>query len=132
MAQEMTAIRTTVGQQAQQLANMATTPAVANPEWSAQPTWAAPPPVPTNICLNPGSKTPYTPPQIVNFAPTSIPSGIPPPTHTGGGRGHGGRRGEQGCGGGIFNKNQSAYGRDPPTTGGYASGGGSTQQPPTQ
>ena len=30
MEQEMTALRTTVGQQAQQLANMATTPTVAN------------------------------------------------------------------------------------------------------
>ena len=38
MAQEMTALRTTVGQQAQQLANMATTPTVENQAWSTPPT----------------------------------------------------------------------------------------------
>ena len=93
MAQEMTALRTTVGQQAQQLANMVTTPTVLNPARSAPPTWASPPPVPTNIYLNPGAISPYTPPQTENFAPIGIPAGIPPPTHTGGGRGRGGRRG---------------------------------------
>ena len=89
----MTALRTTVGQQAQKLANMATTPMVANPAWSTPPTWAAPPLVPTNIYLNPGATAPYIPPQTANFEPAGIPAGIPPPTHTGGGRGHGGRRG---------------------------------------
>ena len=123
MEQEMTALRTTVGKQAQQLANMATTPTVENPAWSAPPTWTAPPPVPTNIYLNPGAKATYTPPQTATFAPAGIPAGIPPPTHTGGGRGCGGRCGGQGRGGGRFNKNKSAYGRDPPTTGGDASGG---------
>ena len=62
MAQEMTALHTKVGQQAQKLANMATTPTVENPAWSAPPTWAAPPPVPTNIYPNPGATAPYTPP----------------------------------------------------------------------
>ena len=96
MAHEMTALRTTVGQQYQQLANIATTPMVDNPAWSAPPTWAAPQPVPTNIYLNPGAKNPYTPPQIANFVPTNITqatAGIPHPAHTGGGRGRGGRRG---------------------------------------
>ena len=99
MAQEMTALRTTVGQQAQQIANISTTPTVDNPACSAPPTWAAPPLVPTNIYLNPGAINPYTPPQTANFAPT-IPTpataGIPPPAHAGGGSG---RRGDQGCGG---------------------------------
>ena len=104
MAQEMTALRTTVGQQAQQLANMATTPTVANPAWSAPPTWAAPPPVPTNIYLNPGATAPYTPPKTANFAPTGIPAGILPPTHTGGGCGRRGRRGGRRRGGGRFKK----------------------------
>ena len=126
MAQEMTALRTTVGQQAQQLANMATTRTVTNTEWIAPPTWAAPPPVTTNIYLNLGPTTPYTHPQTENFAPTSITptiAGIPPPTHTGGGRGRGRRSGGRGRGSGRFNKNQSAYGREPPTTGGDAAGG---------
>ena len=55
MEQEMTALHITVGQHAQQLANIATTPMVDNPAWSAPPTWAAPPPVPTNKYLNPGA-----------------------------------------------------------------------------
>ena len=33
MASEMTALRTTLGQPAQQLANISTTPTVTNPEW---------------------------------------------------------------------------------------------------
>ena len=115
----MTALHTTVGQQAQQLANISTTPTVANPAWSAPPTWEAPPPVPTNIYLNPGSTNPYTPPQTEKFAPT-IPTpatvGIPPPSHAGGGRGSGGWRGGRGRGGSRFNKNQSAYGCEPPET----------------
>ena len=62
MAHEMTDLRTTVGQQAQQIANISATPTVANPAWSAPPTWAATPLVPTNIYLNPGATNPYTPP----------------------------------------------------------------------
>ena len=62
MAQDMTALRTTAGKQAQKIENMATTPTVANPAWSTPPTWMAPPPVPTNIYLNPGAIAPYTPP----------------------------------------------------------------------
>ena len=49
MAHEMTALRTTIEQQAQQLENIGTTPTVDNPEWSAPPTWEAPPPVQTII-----------------------------------------------------------------------------------
>ena len=62
MAHEMTPLRTTVGQKAQQLANITTTPTVCNPAWSAPPTWAESLPVPTNIYLNPGATNPYTPP----------------------------------------------------------------------
>ena len=98
MAQEMMALHTTVGQQAQKLANMTTTPTLSNPAWSAPPTWAAPPPVPTNIYLNLGATAPYTHPQTAKFSPTSITAGIPLPTHTGGGRGSGGQRGGQGRG----------------------------------
>ena len=75
------------------------------------------------IHLNLGATAPYTPPQTANFAPASNTAGIPPPTHTGGGRGHGGRRGGQGRGGGRSNKNKSAYGHEPPKTGGDAAGG---------
>ena len=102
MAQDMTALRTMVGQHAQQIANIATTSTVANPAWSAPPTWAPPPPVPTNIYLNPGATNPYTPPQTANFAPTiTTPATavIPPPAHAGGGRGRGGRCGGRGRGG---------------------------------
>ena len=84
MAQEMTVLRITVGQQTQQLANIATTPKVANPALSAPSTWAVPPPVPTNIHLNPGATNPYTPPQTANFAPTittPTTAGIPSPSH---------------------------------------------------
>ena len=132
MAHEMTALRTTVGQHAQQLANIATTPTVANPEWSAPPTWAAPPSVPTNIYLNPGATNPYTPSQIANFAPTittPATAGIPPPVHAGRGRGRGRRRGGRGRGGARFNKNQSAYGREQPTTGGNVVGGVAQNNP---
>ena len=89
MASEMTALRTTVGQQAQQLANIATTPTVATPAWGSPPAWAAPPTVPTNIYLNPanGATNPYAPPPAANFAPTIPPlatAGISPPTNASG------------------------------------------------
>ena len=102
MAHEMTALNTKLGQHAQQLANIATTPTVDNPEWSAPPTWVAPPPVPTNIYLNSGATNPYTPPQTANFAPTILTpatADIPPTSNASGGRGRGGRRGGRGRGG---------------------------------
>ena len=117
MAHEMTALRTTLGQQSQQLANIANITTVSNQAWIDPPTWEAPPPVPTNICLNPGATNPYTLHQTANFAPT-IPTlataGIPPPSHSGRVHGRGGRHGGQGRGGARLNKNQSAYGREPP------------------
>ena len=132
MEHEMTALRTTVGQQAQQMANIATTPTVANPAWSSPPTWAAPPPVPTNIYLNPGATNPYTPPQTANFEPT-IPTlataGIPHPKNISGGRGRVGRHGGRRRGGSQFNKNQLAYGREPLATGGDAACGEAHNNP---
>ena len=132
MSQGITSLRTTVGQQAQKLANMATTPLVSNPAWSAPPTWSAAPPVPTNLYLNPGTTNPYTPPQTENCAPTfttPTTAGIPPSAHTGGEYGRGGRHGGRGWGGAQLNKNQSVYGREPPTTGGDTSGGVSHNNP---
>ena len=116
----MTALRTTVGQHAQQQENIAITPTVATPAWGSPPAWEAPSPAPNNIYLNHSDTNPYTPPPASNFAPT-IPTpataGIPPQKNASGGRGRGGRRGGRGCGGSLFNKNQSAYGREPPSTG---------------
>ena len=73
MVSEMHALRTTVAQQAHQLANIATTPTVATPEGGIPPTWAAPPSVPTNIYLNPtnGTTTTHVPPPAANY--TAIP-----------------------------------------------------------
>ena len=67
-----------------------------------------------------------------NFAPT-IPTlataGIHPPTNASGGLGRGGRHGGRRRGGSRLNINQSAYGREPPETGGDAAGGGANNNP---